>query len=221
MICYTAKEKKVILIAENEQRLLEDIIAQNKTPRLVLHSCCAPCSSYVLEYLAPHFSIVIDYYNPNLDTAEEYTLRSAEQARLLSQAPFGENISLQVAPYHPQEFLDAVQSLSHLPEGSARCFACYRLRLQHAAALAQEMQADYFCTTLSISPHKNARKLNELGRALSQEYHIAWLPSDFKKKNGYKRSTVLAAEYGLYRQDYCGCIFSKQESILRAKKQHP
>jgi predicted adenine nucleotide alpha hydrolase (AANH) superfamily ATPase len=204
---------------QNEQQNLEQLLRQNqadgKRPTLLLHSCCAPCSTYVLEYLAPHFAITVDYYNPNLDTAAEYAHRSQEQARLLGALPGCSDVALQVAPYAPGEFYAAVRGLEHLPEGSARCYACYKLRLQHTAALAKELGFAYFCTTLSISPHKNAAWLNEIGRALAAQYGVAWLPSDFKKKNGFKRSTQLAADYDLYRQDYCGCVFSKREAAQR------
>lgn len=204
-------------MAQNEQLLLNQLLEklEGRRPQLLLHSCCAPCSSYVLEALAPHFAITIDYYNPNLDTKQEHMHRAEEQARLLAQAPFGSGVALRVAPYASADFYQAVRGLEHLPEGSERCFACYKLRLAHTAAMASRDKYDYFCTTLSISPHKNAAKLNELGRALAQEYGTAWLPSDFKKKNGFKRSTLLAAEYNLYRQDYCGCVFSKREALAR------
>ncbi len=201
----------------NYQLELEKTLAGLQgTPRLLLHSCCAPCSSYVLESLAPHFAITVDYYNPNIYPAAEYERRAEEQRRFIDAQPHANPVALQAAPYEPDAFYNAVKGLEAIPEGGARCFACYALRLRHAAAMAKAGGYDFFASTLSISPHKNAAKLNELGAALAAEYGVAWLPNDFKKKNGFKRSGVLSAEYGLYRQDYCGCVFSLQESEARA-----
>lgn len=208
-------------MAKNYQLELEACLhaLNGARPRLLLHSCCAPCSSYVLEYLAPYFQITVDYYNPNLDSAEEHRLRSAEQERLLAQAPFGADVALETVPYEPAAFYAAVRGLEHIPEGGERCFACYRLRLAQAARRCREGGFDFFTTTLSISPHKNAARLNEIGEELAARYGIRWLPGDFKKKNGFKRSTELAAQYGLYRQDYCGCVFSKKEAEQRLHKE--
>lgn len=204
-------------MAENLMLEMKRVVQQlgTRRPKLLLHSCCGPCSSSVLEVLCPHFEVTIDYYNPNIDTAEEYAHRAAEQTRFVQQAPFAAQTQVQVAPYEPQEFYEAVKGLEAIPEGGARCFACYSLRLRHAAALASKLSCEYFCTTLSVSPHKNAAKLNELGRALAAEYGVKWLPSDFKKADGFRRSTALSAEYGMYRQDYCGCVFSKREAEMR------
>ena len=207
---------------ENYQRQLELLLARlgGRRPRLLLHACCAPCSSYVLEALTPYFDITVDYYNPNIDTAEEYAHRAAEMRRFAAQAAeLSAPVEVLVAPYAPEEFYAAARGMENLPEGGARCWACYRLRLAHAAQLAAAGGYDYFCTTLSISPHKNAQKLNEIGRETAARYGVAWLPSDFKKKDGFKRSTQLSAEYGMYRQDYCGCVFSKRELAARAARQ--
>lgn len=186
-----------------------------KPPTLLLHSCCAPCSSYVLEYLSNYFAITVFYYNPNIYPETEYALRVEEQKKLIEQLPAKYPISFIEGHFDPKEFYQAVKELEHIPEGGERCHACFSLRLRETAMLAARQQFDYFTTTLTISPLKNAPKLNEIGEALAAEYGIRWLPSDFKKKNGYKRSTELSAEYGLYRQDYCGCVFSKREQDAR------
>lgn len=184
---------------------------QFAAPSLLLHSCCAPCSSYVLEYLSDYFEITVFYYNPNIYPEEEYTKRVEEQKHLIANMPTRYPVHLIEGKFDPKEFYDAVRGLEKIPEGGERCHACFQLRLEETARLAAEQHFDYFTTTLTISPLKNAQKLNEIGEALAQEYQILWLPSDFKKKNGYKRSVELSAEYGLYRQDYCGCVFSKRE----------
>lgn len=202
-------------IKVNYQRKLDDIIRgldkNAAPPKLLLHSCCAPCSSYVLEYLSQYFSITIFYYNPNIYPPEEYDHRVKELRSLLERMPMKNKVTLIERGYEPKEFYEAVKGLENIPEGGERCFACYRLRLERSAQLAKEIGADYFTTTLSISPYKNAPKLNEISEELSEIYDVKALPADFKKKNGYKRSIELSAEYGLYRQDYCGCIFSKQD----------
>ena len=190
---------------------LEEIRAEGRTPTLLLHSCCAPCSSYTLEYLSEYFSITVFYYNPNIYPEEEYSRRVAEQTRFISQLPAKNPIALTVGDYDPQEFYTAVKGLEQIPEGGERCFACYRLRLERTARLAEERGFEYFTTTLSISPYKNAPKLNEIASELAGIYRVKALPSDFKKREGYKRSVELSKQYGLYRQDYCGCIFSQRE----------
>ncbi len=198
----------------NYQRELDALIEDNEkrglVPRLLLHSCCAPCSSYCLEYLARYFGITILYYNPNITNAEEYRKRVSEQRRLISELPVKNAVTFAEGEYVPEDFYAAAKGLEHVPEGGERCFKCYRLRLEYAARYAAEHGFDYFCTTLSISPLKNAAKLNEIGAELSGIYKVTWLPSDFKKKGGYQRSIELSREYGLYRQNYCGCEFSKR-----------
>lgn len=200
---------------ENYQRKLEILINNlSGTPRLLLHCCCAPCSSYVLEYLSRFFEITCLFYNPNISPAEEYEKRAEELRRLISEQPHKNPVSIIVEKYNPQDFFAAVKGYEHIKEGGERCFRCYRLRLEMAAKYAKEYNFDYFCSTLSISPLKNARKLNDIGEELSEIYKISHLPNDFKKKGGYKRSIELSAEYDLYRQNYCGCIFSKNERGL-------
>ena len=192
-------------------KIIDGQIQEDTVPRLLLHSCCAPCSSYVLKYLAEYFSITVLYYNPNISPGEEYTKRVEEQWRLIEEMPVKNSITLIACDYEPQEFYDAVRGLEKEPEGGARCFVCYELRMREAAMYAAEYGFDYFTTTLSISPLKNAEKINEIGEKLSAEYGVKHLPSDFKKREGYKQSVELSAQYNLYRQNYCGCIFSKGE----------
>ncbi|MDE6132206.1 MAG: epoxyqueuosine reductase QueH [Oscillospiraceae bacterium] len=181
------------------------------TPRLLLHSCCAPCSSAVLEYLSQHMAITVFYFNPNIFPEEEFLHRIEEQKRLISEMLFKKPVQFIEHGWQQERFYAAVKGLESIPEGGERCFACYRLRLEETAKLAAEKGFDYFTTTLSISPYKNADKLNEIGEELAEKYGVKHLPSDFKKRDGYKRSIELSAEYGLYRQDYCGCVFSKKE----------
>ena len=183
--------------------------------RLFLHSCCAPCSSYCLEYLRQYFDITVFYYNPNITFPEEYRHRVEEQKRLIGEMNARPDscgrISFVEGAYEPARFLEAARGLEDCPEGGERCFACYALRLSEAARTAAEGGYDYFTTTLSISPLKNAGKLNAIGEAAGERYGVRYLPSDFKKKGGYQRSIELSREYGLYRQDYCGCVYSKAE----------
>lgn len=206
----------------NYSKELEQILGneQNRGKRLFLHSCCAPCSSYVLEYLRKFFAITVFYYNPNITEQEEYFKRVEEQKRLIREFNRQlEDVNLTEAypieviegDYQRELFFDSVKGLENCKEGGERCFVCYELRLRETAKRAKELQADYFTTTLTISPLKNAAKLNEIGERLAQEYSVPFLPSDFKKKNGYQRSIELSKEYDLYRQDYCGCIYSKLE----------
>lgn len=192
-------------------RLLEGIDKEGRTPRLFLHSCCAPCSSYVLEYLSRYFEITVFFYNPNISPAEEYEKRVEEIRRMIGEMEFVHPVKLVEGEYDPQVFFRMAKGMKHIPEGGERCFGCYRLRMEEAARLAKEGNYDYFTTTLSISPLKNAQKINEIGEELAEIYQVSHLPSDFKKKNGYKRSIELSGEYELYRQDYCGCVFSKLE----------
>lgn len=192
-------------------------------PSLLLHSCCAPCSSYVLEYLCSYFSITVFYYNPNISASEEYRKRVEEQKRLIAAYNVegkGYPIRVVEGDYEPELFFHVTQGYEDCPEGGERCFRCFALRLGKAAERAAAEGYDYFGTTLTISPLKNAAKLNEIGYALAEKYGVAWLPSDFKKKNGYKRSIELSAQYELYRQDYCGCAFSKAERDRTAQVFH-
>lgn len=196
----------------NYQKQL-DVVLHNleSVPHLFLHSCCAPCSSYVLEYLSQYMEITVFYYNPNISPKEEYQTRVEEQKRLVNTMQTRYPIHFVEGVYNPDSFYRAVKGHEEDKEGQERCFICYRIRLEEAAKMAKEGRYDYFTTTLSISPLKNAVKLNEIGEQLSKEYKIPYLYSDFKKKNGYKRSIELSAEYGLYRQDYCGCVYSRRE----------
>ena len=187
-----------------------------RPPRLFLHSCCAPCSSYCLEYLCRYFLITVFYYNPNISFSEEYRKRVAEQKRLIAaynKEEKGWPIDIVEGDYEPERFYEMAKGLEKVKEGGVRCFKCYELRLRETAEIAKEGGYDYFTTTLSISPLKNAAKLNEIGLKLAEEYGVSYLTSDFKKKNGYKRSVELSAQYGLYRQDYCGCEFSMWQRL--------
>ena len=211
-------------VNRNFQKELETIIEQNEkdgvVPSLLLHSCCAPCSSYCLEYLSRYFKITVLYYNPNLYPAEEYDRRVSEQRRLIAALPSENEISLVEMRGEPEEFYLAVKGLEHIREGGERCFACFRLRLERAAEYAEKNGFDYFTTTLTISPLKNAEKLNEIGEEVAERFNVRHLPSDFKKKNGYKRSVELSKTYELYRQDYCGCVFSKREREQAEKERN-
>ncbi len=196
----------------NYQRELTELLRKQRGQKtLFLHCCCAPCSSYVLEYLHPYFDITVFFYNPNITEEDEYRKRKAELIRYLDSAAFGKEISCLDADYEPECFLRAARGYEGEPERGARCERCFRLRLGKTAEAAAEFGADYFCTTLSISPHKDADLLMAIGEELAEECGVAYLPSDFKKKNGYKRSIELSREYGLYRQDYCGCVYSKKQ----------
>ncbi|MCI8864918.1 MAG: epoxyqueuosine reductase QueH [Lachnospiraceae bacterium] len=198
----------------NYQKELEKVMELNKgrgqVPRLFLHSCCAPCSSYVLEYLSPLFAVTVFYYNPNIFPAEEYEKRVEEQKRLIVSLSGAHAIDFVAGEYEPDKFIRMAKGLEKEPEGGERCFRCYKLRMEEAARLAARGGYDYFTTTLTISPLKNAEKINEIGEQLAELYGVRHLPSDFKKKNGYRRSVELSAKYGLYRQNYCGCVFSKR-----------
>ena len=201
---------------QNYQLQTENIISQHQSagqvPTLLLHSCCAPCSSYVLEYLSQFFRITVFYYNPNIYPDEEYFHRVREQQEFIKKFPAKNPIAFIEGDFDKHRFYDTVKGMENVREGGERCFACYELRLREAADCAKSNGMDYFCTTLSISPLKNAEKLNEIGQGLAAEYGVKYLPSDFKKKNGYKRSVEISREYGMYRQDYCGCIFSMRDT---------
>lgn len=181
-------------------------------PRLLLHSCCAPCSSYVLEYLSQYFAITVLYYNPNIFPETEYQKRVAEQKRLIAELPAKHPITFIEGRYQPEEFFAVAKGLEDVPEGGERCLKCFRLRLEEAAKLAAEGGYDYFTTTLSISPLKNAQALNEIGQEVAEIYKVPHLPSDFKKRGGYQRSIELSREYELYRQNFCGCVYSMREN---------
>lgn len=204
---------------ENYQRALERYLAEldasGRVPRLLLHACCAPCSSYVLEYLSRYFDITVFYYNPNISPESEYRYRVGELVRLVREQPHARAVSVVEGAYDPARFYEIAKGREDEPEGGERCFACYRLRLEQTARFASAEGFDCFTTTLSISPHKNAEKLNAIGRELSEQVGVDYLFSDFKKKGGYARSIELSREYGLYRQDWCGCVFSKLESETR------
>lgn len=203
----------------NYQRLLDDkikeIVKEGRVPTLFLHACCAPCSSYTLEYLNQYFNITIYFYNPNIDTEEEYNMRIHELSRLIKEMPMKHEVKLLSGAYEPEEFYKIAKGRENLPEGGARCYLCYELRIREAAKVAKKHNMEYFTTTLSISPYKNAQWLNSLGEKYGKEYGIPYLYSDFKKKGGYHRSIELSHEYHLYRQDYCGCIYSKMETLKR------
>ena len=190
-------------------KIINKIEGENTTKSLLLHSCCAPCSSYVLAYLNKYFNITVFYYNPNITNKEEYLKRKQEQIRLISELPAINKINILDADYTPEKFFEISKGLEDCREGGERCFKCYKLRLEATAKAAKENNFDYFCTTLTISPLKNAQKINEIGHMLGDEYQIPFLPSDFKKKEGFKKSIELSSQYNLYRQNYCGCIYSK------------
>lgn len=189
--------------------MLEKLAAEETIPTLLLHSCCAPCSSYVIEYLSQYFHITVFYYNPNIDEKEEYLKRAREQQLLIEKMPVKYAVTFLEGDYDTEAYLQLTKPLAAEKEGGARCGLCYRMRLEETAKTAQQKGFDYFTTTLSISPLKNATKLNEIGSLLEEKYKTAYLYSDFKKKEGYKKSTELSKVYGLYRQDYCGCSYSK------------
>lgn len=196
----------------NYQKELDKITdsLNGDVPKLFLHSCCAPCSSYTLEYLSNYFDITVYYFNPNISPKAEFDKRYAEQKRLIEALPSKHPIKLVCGEYDYNDFLKIAKGYENVPEGGERCFRCYRMRLESTAKLAKEQGFDYFCTTLSISPLKDSQKINEIGYEVAEKYGMKWLPSDFKKKEGYKRSIELSREYQLYRQNFCGCVFSKE-----------
>lgn len=193
------------------EREIARIRSRGERPLLALHSCCAPCSSAVLERLSEDFRIALFYYNPNIAPEEEFRHRAEEQKRLVRQMPLGPDVRVTEGEYDPETFYARVRGHEADPEGGARCGICFELRLRRTAEFARSIGADYFTTTLSISPLKDAQRLNAIGTALAEEYGLRYLVSDFKKRDGYKRSCALAEEYGLYRQDFCGCVYSRLE----------
>jgi predicted adenine nucleotide alpha hydrolase (AANH) superfamily ATPase len=195
-------------------KMFEIIKSFDKKPRLLLHACCAPCSSYVIEYLSKYFDITILYYNPNIDTKEEYDYRFNELDRFIKEFKTKYPVHLVNAGYHKEDFETIAKGLENEPERGARCLKCYKLRLEKSYQFAKENNYDFITTTLTLSPHKNSKVINEIGSELEKIYHVPYLYSDFKKRDGYKRSIELSHEYNLYRQDYCGCIYSKKTSGL-------
>ena len=208
--------------AINYQKELDKLIGglNGSVPTLLLHACCAPCSSYVLEYLSNYFKITIYFYNPNISPEEEYQKRAAEAKRLIAELPAKYPIQFQEGNYDSARFYALAKGREQEPEGGERCFACYALRLNEAALAAKSGGFDYFTTTLSISPYKNAQKLNEIGFELEKKHGVSYLYADFKKKNGYKRSVELSEVYHLYRQEYCGCVFSKMQHEKKSAVQN-
>lgn len=192
-----------------QQKMESQILALKEKKRLLLHACCAPCSSAVLEKLCDYFDITIYYYNPNISPETEFNKRYDELEKLIEKMKL--NVKTVKAPYENNLFEKTIESFREMPEGGIRCFRCYELRMNQTACFAKEKGYDYFTTTLSISPYKNADKLNEIGQKLANQYGISYLFADFKKKDGYKRSIELSSIYHLYRQNYCGCIYSKKK----------
>ncbi len=193
-------------------KVINNCVQSNTTPSLLLHACCAPCSSYCLEYLSDYFNITVFYFNPNISLKEEYEYRLNEEKRLISLMSFKNPVKIIEGKYDSKSFFDAVRGLESEPEGGKRCEECFKLRLCESAKLAKELSFDFFTTTLTISPLKNADLLNQIGEQIGNKYGVKWLYSDFKKREGYKRSIVLSQEYNLYRQNYCGCVFSKPQA---------
>ena len=196
----------------NYQKELDNLLNNLEgTPKLLLHTCCAPCSSYCIEYLSNYFDITVLYYNPNISPKEEYEKRKQEQIRFLKEFPSKNKLDILDIDYDYNDFLSIAKGLEQEKEGGRRCHKCYLLRLEKTAQIAKKHHFDYFGTTLTVSPYKNSKVLNEIGRVLQEKYNVAYLFSDFKKKEGYKRGIELSKIYHLYRQDYCGCIYSKKE----------
>lgn len=199
------------------EKILDNINNSNNTPKLLLHACCGPCSSYCLELLSNYFDITILYYNPNIYPETEYIRRKNELKEFIKKIPHKNKIDLIEYRYIQDEYYNIVKGLEHLGERSERCYKCYQLRMEECAIVASKNNYDYFTTTLSISPYKDANWINEIGDYLQNKYNIKYLYADFKKKNGYKRSIELSKLYNMYRQDYCGCIYSKLEHDKKLK----
>ena len=196
---------------ENYSELCENTLKNiNEKKTLLLHSCCAPCSSYVITYLTNYFDITILYYNPNIYPYEEYTKRKNEQIKLIKKIKSKNTINILDCDYDNDLYNEQIKGLENEPERGNRCTICYQMRIEKTAVLAKKNNYDFFCTTLSVSPYKNSILINKIGKELEQKYNINWLYSDFKKKDGYKKSIELSKKYNLYRQNYCGCVFSKQ-----------
>jgi Uncharacterized protein conserved in bacteria len=201
------------------EKILEKIDTDSSLPKLLLHVCCAPCSSYVLNYLSKYFHIILLFYNPNIEPEEEYQKRKAELLRLREELQLDESVKIMDCAYNPREFRAIARGMENEQEGGERCRRCYRLRMEEAAKTAKKINCDYFTTTLTISPMKNAQIINEIGEGLAEIYGVKHLPSDFKKKEGYKKSIQLSKEYNLYRQDFCGCEFSKKQRETQKENQ--
>ena len=212
---YPSRKQTFRMNKRNYQSELDKIIEglEDNPPSLLLHTCCAPCSSYCIEYLAEYFYITVLYYNPNIFPESEYIHRKNEQIRLIGKMKTKHPVSFTPCDFESEKFYETVKGLEECREGGERCFKCYRLRLEKSAQIAKENGFDYFTTSLTISPLKNAAKINEIGEELAKEYGVKFLPSDFKKREGYKRSIELSREYNLYRQNYCGCVFSQRNSL--------
>lgn len=206
----------VMFMGKNYDKLLEELILYNKekgiVPSLLLHSCCAPCSSYVIEYLSNYFNITILYYNPNIFPYDEYLKRKNEQIKLINNMDTKYLVNIIDCDYDNELYEKLIKGLELEPERGSRCTVCFKLRLKKTALVAKDGNFDYFATTLTLSPYKNAKLINEIGFELGDEYSINYLGSDFKKRDGYKRSIELSRTYNLYRQNYCGCIYSKRNS---------
>ena len=203
----------------NYQKELDKLIAkfteEGRVPSLLLHSCCAPCSSYCIEYLSQYFHVTVFYYNPNIYPDDEYYHRVKEQQRFINEFPTKYQVDFIEGDYDKSSFYDIAKGLEKEPEKGKRCHKCYELRLRRTATVAKEKMFDFFSTTLTISPMKDSQVLNEIGEAIGKELGVNWLYSDFKKKEGYKRSTEISKEYDMYRQDYCGCVYSYNERQLQ------
>ena len=202
---------------ENYSEKCEQILNSLKeTKNILIHSCCGPCSSYVITYLLPYFNITILYYNPNIYPYEEYLKRKEEQIKVINELnKISDNkINIMDCDYDNSIYEKEIKGLEKEPERGKRCEVCYKLRMEKTVVLAKENNYDYFCTTLSVSPYKNANLINQIGKELEEKYNVKWLYSDFKKKDGYKESIKLSEKYNLYRQNYCGCIYSKKESLI-------
>ena len=198
----------------NYDKVLEEMISNLEyKPKLLLHSCCGPCSSYVITYLMDYFDITVLYYNPNIEPVSEYEKRKNEQIRLIKELN-QENVHFLDIDYDNESFKEFVKGHESDKEGGARCHLCYELRLRKTAEIAQNKDFEFFGTTLTVSPYKNASILNQIGENLSSQYNVKWLYSDFKKKDGYKKSIELSKKYNLYRQDYCGCLYSKDREFF-------
>ena len=200
----------------NYHKKMEDIIKENQknnlVPTILLHSCCAPCSSHVIDVLSKDFNITILYYNPNIEPYEEYLKRKEEEIRYIQEYNNTNRLDIIDCDYDNEKYHELVKGLEDCKEGGNRCFKCYRMRLEYTAIKAKELNYDYFGTTLTVSPYKNSQKLNEIGEELEKKYNIKYLYSDFKKNNGYKHSIEMSKEYNLYRQNYCGCIYSQRKN---------